>query len=75
MDFVGDRLADGGVFRMLTVVDDYSRQCLAIEVESSLPGPRVVRALDRLIRERGKPVLMRTDNGPEFAGRAPDQWA
>jgi len=60
---------------MLTVVDDCSRQCLAIELEISLPGARVVRVMDRLVQERGKPALIRTDNGPEFVGRALDQWA
>lgn len=75
MDFVRDTLADGRVFRMLTVVDDYSRQCLAIELDTTLPGTRVVRAMERLVKERGKPVLIRTDNGPEFVGRALDQWA
>ena len=75
MDFVRDTLADGRVFRMLTVVDDYSRQCLALEVDTSLPGARVVRVMDRLMQQRGKPALIRTDNGPEFVGRALDQWA
>ena len=75
MDFVRDTLADGRVIRMLTVVDDYSRQCLAIELDTSLPGTRVVRVMDRLARELGKPALLRTDNGPEFVGRALDQWA
>lgn len=75
MDFVRDTLADGRVFRMLAVVDDYSRQCLTIEADSSLPGTRVVRAMERLTAEHGKPGLIRTDNGPEFAGRALEQWA
>lgn len=75
MDFVRDTLADGRVIRMLTVVDDYSRQCLAINLDISLPGTRVVRVMDRLVQERGKPALIRTDNGPEFVGRALDQWA
>lgn len=75
MDFVTDTLADGRVFRTLTVVDDYSRQCLALEVDTSLPGARVVRVVGRLAAEHGKPLMIRTDNGPEFAGRALDQWA
>ncbi|MGH7734375.1 MAG: IS3 family transposase [Gemmatimonadales bacterium] len=75
MDFVRDTLAEGRVIRMLTVVDDYSRQCLAIEVDGSLPGARVVRVLERLAEECGLPAAIRTDNGPEFAGRALDQWA
>jgi putative transposase len=62
MDFVSDTLADGRTFRMLTTVDDYSRQCLAIEVDFSLPGARLVRVLERLIGEFGKPLMIRTDN-------------
>jgi putative transposase len=75
MDFVRDTLADGRVFRTLTVADDYNHECLAIEADSSLPGARVVRVMERLVQEHGKPMLIRTDNGPEFAGRALDQWA
>ncbi len=75
MDFVRGTLAEGRVIRMLTVVDDYSRQCLAIEVDGSLPGARVVRVLERLAEECGLPAANRTDNGTEFAGRALDQWA
>jgi len=75
MDFMTDTLADGRVFRVLTVVDDYSRQCLALEADVSLPGARVVRVVADLIKTCGKPVLIRTDNGPEFTGRALDQWA
>jgi putative transposase len=56
------------------VVDDYTRECLALEVDTSLPGARVVRVLERLVGERGRPRQIRTDNGPEFAGRALDQW-
>jgi transposase InsO family protein len=61
---------------MLTVVDAYTRESLAIEVDTSLPGVRVARVLDRFIAERGaKPAGIRLDNGPELTSRALDQWA
>jgi putative transposase len=75
MDFVSDQLASGRTIRMLTVIDLYSRECLAVEVDTSLTGQRVTRVLSRLIEERGKPVSIQTDNGPEFTGRAMDKWA
>lgn len=75
MDFVHDRLASGRVFKCLTVVDEFTRECLAIEVDFGMAGERVTRVLDRLIELRGKPVGIRTDNGPEFAGNALDAWA
>ena len=56
-------------------MDDFSRECLACEVDSSLPGERVVRVLDRLVDLRGKPGSIVLDNGPEFVGRAMDRWA
>ncbi len=74
LDFMADALSSGRKLRTLNVVDDYTRECLAIEVDTSLPGARVVRVLERLAAERGKPRQIRTDNGPEFAGRALDQW-
>jgi putative transposase len=75
MDFVADTLASGRTFRTLNVVDDFTRECLAIEVDTSLSGVRVTRVLERLIQGRRMPGLIVTDNGPEFAGRAVDQWA
>lgn len=75
MDFVSDQLADGRKIRMLNVIDLYSRECLAIEVDTSISGVRVSRVLSRLIEERGKPAVIQTDNGPEFTSRALDQWA
>ena len=57
------------------MIDDYTRECLAAEVDTSLPGLRVARVLDRLGAERGLPELIVVDNGPEFAGRAMDTWA
>jgi putative transposase len=75
MDFMRDTLADGRVFRVLNIVDDYTRECLAIEVDTSLPGERVVRVLDRLAAMGRQPLHIVIDNGPEFASRAVDQWA
>lgn len=75
MDFVSDALADGHKFRSLTIVDAYSRECPAIEVDHSLPGSRVVAVLERLRQTRGLPKTIVCDNGPEFRGEALDQWA
>ena len=75
MDFVHDTLATGRKFRTLNIVDDFTRECVAIEVDTSLGGQRVVRVLDRLAASRGLPQTIVTDNGPEFAGRALDGWA
>jgi putative transposase len=75
MDFVHDTLASGRKFRTLNVVDDCTRECVAIEVDTSLGGARVVRVLERLALLRGLPKVIVTDNGPEFAGRALDGWA
>jgi putative transposase len=75
VDFVSDALADGRRFRALTIVDDFTRECPAIEVDFSLPGERVVRVLARLAVARGLPRAIVLDNGPEFAGLALDQWA
>ena len=70
-----DTLADSRVIRLLNVVDDCSRECLEIEVDFSLPGERVTRVLDRIARWRDYPSCLLCDNGPEFTGRALDQWA
>lgn len=75
MDFVSDALGNGRRIRVLTVIDDFTRECLATEVDTSLPGLRVRRVLDRLSVERGLPGLIVVDNGPEFAGRVLDEWA
>ncbi len=75
MDFMRDTLADGRPFRTLNIVDACTRECLAIEVDTSLPGRRVTRVLDRLGVERGLPQMIRMDNGPEFTGQALDAWA
>jgi len=75
MDFVWDVLRDGRRIKMLTVVDDFTRECLAIEVDFGVNGQRVARTLDRLMESRGKVVGVRSDNGPEFVGNAMDGWA
>jgi putative transposase len=75
MDFVRDTLADGRVCRTFTVVDDDTRECPVIEVDTSLCGERVVRVLERLRVTRGVPRTLVCDNGPEFIGRALDAWA
>jgi len=75
MDFVTDSIITGRKFRALTIVDDYSRECPAIEVDTSLGGRRVVSVLERLGEIRGLPEVITMDNGPEFAGKALDEWA
>ena len=75
LDFLLDTLEDGRRVRLLAVVDDFTRTCLAIEVDTSIGGRRVVDVLQRLVETRGKPAVLITDNGPEFAGRALDAWA
>ena len=75
MDFVSDALADGRRLRCLNIVDDFTKECLAIEVDTSLPGQRVVAVLERLEEARGLPLSITIDNGPEFAGKVLDAWA
>lgn len=75
MDFISDALSDGRKFRSLNIVDDFNRECLAAEVDTSITGPRVVRVLERLRERRGLPQILVTDSGPEFAGQALDVWA
>jgi putative transposase len=66
MDFMHDQLADGRSIRLFNVIDDYNREGLGIEVDFSLPAERVIRSLDRIIEWRGKPLVIRCDNGPEY---------
>lgn len=75
LDFVADALATGRRTRLLGVLDLFTREALAIEVDVSLPGERVVRVLDRLVGERSAPAEIVLDNGPELAGMVLDQWA
>jgi putative transposase len=75
MDFVNDCVSTGRVIRMLTVVDDYTRECLAVEVDTSLGSLRVRRVLERIASERGLPEAIVLDNGPEFRSRALAAWS
>jgi putative transposase len=74
MDFLCDSLVDGRRYRLLNIIDDYNREFLAIEVDTSLPALRVIRTLQRLIETRSKPVCIRVDNGPEFISDKLQQW-
>jgi len=75
MDFMEDSLAWGRKFRTFNVLDEESRECLAIEVDTSLPAARVTRVLDRLKEERGAPQEITVDNGPEYTSTALEEWA
>ena len=75
MDFASDSLWSGRKFRILVIVDDYTKESPAIEVDTSIPGARVVGVLDRLAETRGLPEVITMDNGSEFAGKALDEWA
>lgn len=75
MDFMSDQLADGRRFRTFNLVDVFTRECLAIEVDGSLPGQRVTRVLETVAATRSYPERIIMDNGPEFTGRALDAWA
>lgn len=70
MDFMQDSLESGRKFRTLNIIDDYNRESLAIEVDTSLTGERVTRVLEAVMEWRGKPTEIRTDNGPEFISTA-----
>ena len=75
MDFMSDELFDGRRIRLLTLVDNFTRESLAIEVAMSIGGQRVVEVLMRVAQERDLPGTIRVDNGPEFTSRILDQWA
>ncbi len=74
LDFVSDAFTVGRRFRVLTVVDDYSRECLALVTDTSLSGARVVRELDAVIAGRGKPGTIVSDNGTELTSMAVLDW-
>ena len=74
LDFIADTLSDGRRFRILCVVDDFSRECLACVVDTSLSGVRVVRELERLTGERGTPQIIVSDNGSELTSVAILRW-
>jgi len=75
MDFVTDSLANGRRIKCLTIVDDFTKECLDIPVAMGISGEQVVRTLDGIAAFRGYPKAVRTDQGPEFTGRALEQWA
>lgn len=75
VDFMSDALWSGRRFRTFNVLDDFNREALGIEIDTSLPAARVVRALDQLIESRGRPRVLRSDNGPEFISEALTRWA
>ena len=75
LDFMSDTLGSGRRIRVLTSVDHFSRVSPVVEVDTSLSGRRVIEALERAVRAYGLPTVICVDNGPEFAGRALDQWA
>ena len=75
MDFMSDQLFDGRPFRILTVIDGHTREALATVPRASFRAYQVVEVLDRLVALRGRPKTLRVDNGPEFVGKALDQWA
>lgn len=75
MDFMSDNLYCGKSFRTFNVIDDYNRESLAIEIDSSLPSQRIIRVLDRIAAYRGYPKRLRQDNGPEFISHALEMWA
>ena len=74
IDFMSDSLTDGRKFRLLNIIDDFNRESLAVEVDTSLPSLRVIRVLERLVAQRGKPANIRCDNGPEFISHKLEQW-
>jgi putative transposase len=76
MDFVSDKLADGRSFRILTVVDQFTRECVALEADRSMTGMKVAQALESARQERGSlPESITVDNGSEFCSRALEAWA
>lgn len=74
IDFMCDTLVDGRKFRLLNILDDFNRESLGIEVDTSLPSLRVQRVLEKLITQREKPKIIRTDNGPEFISSTLQNW-
>lgn len=75
MDFVSDQMADGRWMRVLTIVDNFTRESLLLHASQSITEHQVAEVLDRLTDGRGKPQRIQVDNGSEFTSRAMDQWA
>ena len=74
LDFMSDSLTDNRKIRLLNVIDDFNRESLCIEADTSLPSLRVIRVLEALVERRGKPAALRTDNGPEFISDKLKSW-
>jgi len=74
LDFMEDSLWDGRKFRVLNVIDDFNRELLSVETDTSIPALRVIRLLDQLKQHRGLPKMIRVDNGPEFISQKLDFW-
>jgi putative transposase len=75
LDFLADQMADGRRFRILAVVDDCTRECLALVADTSIPGLRVARELDKILARRGRPTTIVSDNGTELTSNAILRWA
>ncbi len=73
-DFLSERLENGRLVKLLVVIDEYTRECLAIDVNRKIKGPDVVEVLRYLFAVRGEPEFIRSDNGPEFASHAVKKW-
>ncbi len=75
MDFMHDQLEDGRTFRLLNVIDDFNGEAIGMEIDFSLPSERVIREFKQIISWRGKPEVIRCDNGPEYISAAIQTWA
>ena len=75
LDFMSDSLSSGRAFRTLNILDDFNREALWIEIDTSLPAERVIRVLEMLIAWRGCPKQIRMDNGPELISKLLESWA
>lgn len=75
MDFMHDQLENGKSYRLLNIIDDFNREGLGIEIDFSLTSERVIRTLEQIIEWRGKPLIIRCDNGPEYVSNLLGRWA
>lgn len=75
MDFMSDTLQDGRTIQTFNVIDDYNREALCIDVDYSMPAQRVIRSLEQIIEEKGKPANIRCDNGSQYISKALRKWA
>ena len=74
MDFMSDSMVGGRRFKTFNLIDDSTREVLAIEIDTSFSFKRIIRTLERVIPDRGKPNIIRTDNGPEFTSKDLEHW-